>query len=127
MSIYSDLNNVTFSGRLATEPKFYDKTEQHSAFTNVVIASNKRWKNKEGEWNSTVVYLTVYFNNGLAKYVATLNKGDNIIALGSLRSRKDKNDHYVVELIADDLRVISKKQKTADDETAEVVEIQSVQ
>lgn len=126
MSIYSDINKVTFSGRLTAEPEFYDKNEKYPAFTKVNLASNKRWK-KDNNWNTSATYLMVCFNNGLAKYVSTLKKGDLILVCGELKNRQwtDKNgkDRTTIELMADDLRVLSKKQSSDTSEPDETVEL----
>lgn len=125
MSIYSDINKVTFSGRLTAEPEFHDKNEKHSAFTKITLASNKRWK-KEDTWNASVTYLTVCFNNGLAVFSSSLKKGDLIFVCGELKNRQwtDKNgqDRTVIELMADDLRVFSRKPLSDDSEPSEAVE-----
>ena len=125
MSIYSDINQVTFSGRLTAEPEFHDQNEKHSAFTKVSLASNKRWK-KDNAWNTSVTYLTVYFNNGLAKYSSSLQKGDLILVCGELKHRQwtDKNgqNRTMIELMANDLRVFSKKSSSDESEPSEAAE-----
>jgi len=119
-SVYSDINVTIIGGRLAADPEFHEANGDRSAFTKIVIASNKRWKGKDDkEMQSHVTYLKVYLNTPYAQFIAKFKKGDRLQIAGELKGRpwtdKDGKKNYDLVLIAKELNVpFGNKQETDD-------------
>jgi len=83
-----------------------------SAVTNLTIATNESWKDKQtGEQKERTEWHRVAMFNRLAEIAAEyLRKGSQVYIEGKLRTRKwqDKsgNDRYTTEIIADEMQML---------------------
>lgn len=110
------LNEVTLIGRLGQTPEV--KTIPSGTVTNISVATNRDWKDKntnewhtETEWHNVVLY-------GKASTVDKLKKGSLVFVKGRIKTSKwkDANDvlHKYVDIIAEDVKLLDNKAKLAD-------------
>lgn len=104
----ASLNNVTIVGRLGAAPDIKQGSSD-SVFGTLSVATNRKFKNKEGkmteetEWHKVAVY------GQNAEFAAKfLQTGDQVIVTGRLRTRsyedKDGAKKYVTEINASNLQ-----------------------
>lgn len=84
------------------------------AITNITIACNETWKNKNGEKQEKVEFVRIVFYRKLAEIAGEyLEKGRPVYIEGKLETRKwtDKNgqDRYTTEIIASDMKMLGAK------------------
>jgi single-strand DNA-binding protein len=83
-----------------------------SAVTNITVATNESWKDKQtGEQKDRTEWHKVAMFNRLAEIAAEyLRKGSQVYIEGKLRTRKwqDKNgqDRWTTEIIADEMQML---------------------
>jgi single-strand DNA-binding protein len=110
------LNEVTLIGRLGQTPEV--KTIPSGTVTNISVATNRDWKDKntnewntETEWHNVVLY-------GKASMVDKFKKGSLVYVKGRIKTSKwkDANDvlHKYVDIIAEDIKVLDNKAKLTD-------------
>ena len=100
-----NINQTYLLGNLTRDPEL-KYTNEGMAITEMGLAVSKRWRDVNGEENSTVDYFNITAWNNLAENcAATLRKGDRIIACGhlSLRSweNRDGKKYNIVNITAD--------------------------
>ena len=82
-----DVNSVLIAGNLTRDPAFR-KTTNGTPVTNFWIASNRRFKDNNGQWRENVCYVGVVAWYKLAENCAeNLKKGSAVIVEGELQSR----------------------------------------
>lgn len=112
----SSLNKVILEGYFGNKPDF-KVLEGGVAVATVSLATNARWKNKDGEQKERTDWHRIVFYRGLAEVVNKhLNKGSHVIIEGALRSRTyTKNDEtiYITEVEASDVKFLDKKETAA--------------
>jgi single-strand DNA-binding protein len=108
-----DLNKVQFTGHLGGDPEMR-YTPTGAAVTNFRVASNRAWKDRDGnphedtEWFRVVAWdkLAEICNNYLAK-------GTRVYIEGRLQTRKytdrDGIERYLSEVIAQDMIILSSR------------------
>lgn len=112
----ASLNKMTLIGNLGTEPEMRCLPNGTRVAT-LSVATSHSWKDSDGalrdqtEWHRVVLY------KGLAELAGKyLHKGLSIYVEGRLHTRKwqDKNgvDHYTTEIVAQDLKMLSKISST---------------
>jgi single-strand DNA-binding protein len=81
------LNRVILIGRVTKNPevRFLPSSTQVTSFS---IAVNKRFKDKDGNWQEEVHFFDIETFGKLAERVAQLNKGYQILVEGELRQDK---------------------------------------
>ena len=98
-------NHVTEVGNLTRDPELRF-TNNGQAVTSFGIAVNRRWKNRDDEWEEAVSFFDVTVWREQAENVAeSLQKGDRIFVTGRLDQRswedEDGNKRSKVEIVAD--------------------------
>jgi single-strand DNA-binding protein len=80
------INNVTITGNL-TRDILFRRTSTGSAVANFTIASNKRYRDLNNEWQEDVCFISVVSWNRLAESCAEiLRKGSAVYVEGELQS-----------------------------------------
>ena len=108
-----DLNYVVIAGNLTRDPSFR-KTTNGTSVANFWIASNRKFKDNNGQWRDSVCYVGVVAWYKLAENCANnLRKGCSVIIEGELQSRsinavagfvKAKADEQPMILVWEDLQ-----------------------
>lgn len=103
---------VTVIGNITAEPEV-KTTKTGSSVLKVGLAVNRRWKNKQDEWEEEVSFFDVNAWGELADNVASsLSKGSRVIVTGRLEQQsweKDGQKQSKVVLVADDIGVSLRK------------------
>ena len=109
-SYFSDINEMTLSGRLTKNAKKVEP-ENSAPFVVVNIATNIV-RQKQDEVYTKAEYNTIYFNKPHVKMAAQLITGDRIYVKGKLRygEYKDKEGvvHKTVAISADKLHILKR-------------------
>jgi single-strand DNA-binding protein len=115
-----NLNKVTLSGRLAQEPQVRAVGEGHLV-AQFPLAVNRRYKDKAGDWQEEVSYITVTtWNKAAERCQAMAHKGSAVYVEGRLRSEtweKDGEKRYGVKVEALQIQFLErgKAKVTAED------------
>lgn len=104
---------VTVVGNLTADPELR-ATKTGSSVLKVGVAVNRRWKNKQDEWEETVSFFDVNAWGELADNVAaSLSKGSRVIVSGRMEQQswenKEGQKQSKVVLVADDIGVSMRK------------------
>ena len=105
------VNKVIVVGNLGQDPETR-YMPSGSAVTNMRIATNESWKDKQtGEQRERTEWHSVALFGRLAEISAEyLRKGSQVYVEGKLRTRKwqdkDGHDRYTTEIIADELQML---------------------
>lgn len=115
-----DINNVLIAGNLTCDPSFR-KTTNGTPVANFFIASNRKFKDNNGQWRENVCYVGVVAWYKLAESCyENLKKGSAVIIDGELQSRSWRNDdgtsRNVVEIKARRIQFLNRKDATIDDD-----------
>lgn len=130
-----DLNKVSLIGNLASDPeaKTLASGQTLSLFR---VATNYTWRDASTKEKKTRVdFHRVTAWGKLADIINTyLKKGSKVFLEGRIQNRswedKDKNKHYMTEIVASDLIMLggsSKKTITGDETAKEDVDIEEIQ
>lgn len=119
-----DVNSVLIAGNLTRDPAFR-KTTNGTPVTNFWIASNRRFKDNNGQWRENVCYVGVVAWYKLAENCAeNLKKGSAVIIEGELQSRSLRTENgrnrNIVEIKARRVQFLNKKEDESPDSTNEV-------
>jgi len=105
---------VTVVGNLTADPEL-KTTKTGSSVLKVGVAVNRRWKNKQDEWEEETSFFDVNAWGELADNVASsLSKGSRVIVSGRLEQQsweKDGQKQSKVVLVADDIGPSLRKAK----------------
>jgi single-strand DNA-binding protein len=109
-----DVNNVIIAGNLTRDPSFR-KTTSGTPVANFWIASNRRFKDNNGQWRENVCYVGVVAWYKLAENCANnLRKGSAVIIEGELQSRslrtEEGRNRNIVEIKARRIQFLNKKE-----------------
>jgi len=101
----NNLNQITLLGNLARDPEI-KYTNEGLAITDLRLAVNRKWKDKDGNEVENVEFFNVTAWNKLAENCANnLKKGDRVIISGRLNHRsfdtKDGKKVNIMNVIAD--------------------------
>ncbi len=108
------VNKVIVVGNLGQDPETR-YMPSGSAVTNLRIATNESWKDKQtGEQKDRTEWHSVAMFGRLAEIAAEyLRKGSQVYIEGKLRTRKwqdkDGNDRYTTEIIADEMQMLGSR------------------
>jgi len=99
------LNQFVLLGNLSRDPEI-KYTNEGLAITDLRIAVNKKWRDKDGNENENVDFFNVTAWNSLAENCASrLKKGDRVIISGRLNHRsfdtKDGKKINIMNIVAD--------------------------
>ena len=104
----SSATTTTIVGNLTRDPEIR-YTRDGQATTNLGIAANRRWQNREtNEWEESTSFFDVVCWRELAENVAlSLTKGARVVVSGRLEQRSWETDEgerrAKVEIVADDI------------------------
>ena len=118
-----DINNVLIAGNLTCDPSFR-KTTNGTPVANFFIASNRKFKDNNGQWRENVCYVGVVAWYRLAESCyENLKKGSAIVVDGELQSRSWRNDdgtsRNVVEVKARRIQFLNRKGSFKDENEIE--------
>ncbi len=105
------VNKVILVGNLGNDPDTR-YMPSGSAVTNLSVATNESWKDKEtGEQKDRTEWHKVAMFGRLAEIAAEyLRKGSQVYIEGKLRTRKwqdkDGNDRWTTEIVADEMQML---------------------
>jgi single-strand DNA-binding protein len=108
-----DLNMVFLMGNLTRDPELR-YTPNGQAVTNFTIATNRVWKDAEGEQKDSAEFTDVVVWGKIAENVANyLKKGRRAHIIGRLQTRsweaQDGSKKYKTEVIANDVTFLDRK------------------
>jgi single-strand DNA-binding protein len=114
-----DINNVVIAGNLTRDPAFR-KTTNGTPVANFWIASNRRFKDNNGNWRENVCYVGVVAWYKLAENCAeNLKKGSAVIIEGELQSRtlrsEEGRNRSIVEIKAHRIQFLNRKEQLLDE------------
>lgn len=118
-----DVNTVLIAGNLTRDPAFR-KTTNGTPVTNFWIASNRKFKDNNGQWRENVCYVGVVAWYKLAESCAeNLRKGSAVVVEGELQSRSLRNDdgrnRNIVEIKARKIQFLNKVEGSVEETTHE--------
>ncbi len=124
-----DINNLLIAGNLTCDPSFR-KTTNGTPVANFFIASNRKFKDNNGQWRENVCYVGVVAWYKLAESCyENLKKGSAVIIDGELQSRSWRNDdgttRNVVEIKARRIQFLNRKDFYKDEDEFEQEDIDS--
>lgn len=100
------INVATLLGNLVRDPEL-KYTPSGKAVANCALATNKSWKNAEGEAQESVEFHNLVFWGRLAELVTEYcHKGSRVHVTGELQTRNwedDKGKHYKTEINVKDV------------------------
>lgn len=115
------INKVILIGRLGANPEVKE-TKKGEKFCNLSLATNKKFKDKEGNWaEKTTWHKVVVFDPRLAENMEKYAKtGSQLYCEGELETRqyKDSNDQnrivteVVIPRFTGSIRLVGEKSKT---------------
>lgn len=109
----SGLNKVLIIGNLGHQPELR-YTGSGQAVLSLRIASNEKWKNRDGEWQDrTEWHSVVIWGNRAEGLSKVINKGTQMFVEGRLQTRtwedKDGNKRYTTEIVAREVILLGSK------------------
>lgn len=116
-----DVNNVVIAGNLTRDPSFR-KTTNGTPVANFWIASNRKFKDNNGQWRENVCYVGVVAWYRLAESCAeNLAKGSAVLVEGELQSRslrtEEGRNRNIVEIKARRIQFLNKLDDAFEDES----------
>ena len=122
-----DINSVLIAGNLTRDPAFR-KTTNGTPVTNFWIASNRKFKDNNGQWRENVCYVGVVAWYKLAESCSeNLRKGSAVIVEGELQSRSLRSDdgrnRNIVEIKARRIQFLNKVEESIEEEHTVTPEI----
>lgn len=112
-----DLNKVMIIGRLTQDPES-KTTPQGTPVTSFSIATNRTWKDQNGNQQSKTEYHNIVAWRRLAEIVAQyLSKGRQVYIEGYLQTRswdgQDGQKRYRTEIVADNMIMLGNRGENA--------------
>lgn len=114
-----DLNMVFLMGNLTRDPELR-YTPNGQAVANFTIATNRVWKDAEGEQKDAAEFTDVVVWGKIAENVSNyLKKGRRVHVIGRLQTRsweaQDGSKKYKTEVIATDVTFLDRKDSSGSD------------
>jgi len=108
-------NQVQLIGRLGADPEMHEFSNGNSKVS-INLATSETYKNKAGDQITDTQWHNVIAWNGTGKYIKSyMTKGTEIMVQGKLAysSYEDKNGvtRYITEVVANQVMILSKKEK----------------
>ena len=109
----ASVNKVLILGNLVKDPETRHMSNGE-AVTNITVATNEKWKSKDGTQHEEVEFHRVTFYRKLAEIAGEfLKKGAPVYIEGKNKTRKwtDKNgvERYTTEIIANEMQMLGSK------------------
>lgn len=100
-------NTITIDGTLGRDPEL-SYAASGVALCKFSVANNRRWKDRNDEWQEKTTWFNITVFNDLGENVAqSLTKGDRVIVVGRMEDNSWTDDegkvHPRMELVADDV------------------------
>lgn len=106
------LNKATLIGNLTRDPEL-KSLPSGASVTNFSIATNRTWKDRDGEKKEDVEYHNIVVFGRMAETCAKyLKKGHSVLVEGRIATRsweKDGAKHYKTEIVAEGVQFGPKK------------------
>ena len=116
------LNQSIIVGRIVRDPEIRE-TEDGIKVTDVTLAVQRPYKNKEGEYETD--FITCVLWKGVAETTSEYcKKGDLIGVRGRLQTTRDKDDKVEISLVAERVTFLSSKKMDSKEELEEDEEIE---
>lgn len=114
----ASLNKFIGIGNITKDP-VTRYSSSGDAITNITIACNETWKDKNGEKQEKAEFVNVTFYKKLAEIAGEfLKKGALVYVEGKMETRKytDKNgvERYATGIVANELKMLGSKQGNTD-------------
>lgn len=121
-----ELNSVLIVGNLTKDPVIR-QTRNGTPVANFSIASNRKFRNGDNQWQEDVCYVGVVAWNRLAESCADkLRKGSAVLVEGELQSRtwqgEDGSPRSTVEIKARRIQFLNKRRTSGGDELGESID-----
>jgi single-strand DNA-binding protein len=120
-----EVNKVFLSGNLTRDPELR-RTANDRAVVGFGLASNRRYKDRDGEWKEIVSFLSIVAWGRQAETCAEfLRKGSAVFVEGRIQSRswetQDGQKRNTVEIVADRVQFLDRiaKPQSQEDEFVE--------
>ena len=112
--IYTMINKVTLIGRLGQDPEVR-RLENGAAVAKLNLATNERYRDKNGEWQELTEWHRVILWRWLAERAEqSLKKGSLVYIDGKLTTRKwqdnNGNERYTTEVVANTFRALERRE-----------------
>jgi len=123
-----ELNTVMIAGNLTKDPVFRQTTNR-TPVVNFSIASNRKYRDANNQWQEEVCYVGVVAWNKLAdSCINRLKKGSAVLIDGELQSHSFKTEdgftRSIVEIKARRIQFLNKRTATADPCTTGTQQVQ---
>lgn len=110
-----EVNYIIITGNLTKDPVFRE-TNNHTPVVNFSIASNRKYKDSNNQWQEDVCYVSVVAWNKLAESCREgLRKGSAILVDGELQSRtwkpEEGHSRRIVEIKARRIQFLNRRLK----------------
>ncbi len=110
------LNKVILIGNLGQDPETR-YTQDGRAVSNFSLATNMKWKNKEGDQQEQVEWHRIVIFGNLAEICEKyLKKGKLVYIEGRIQTRKwqddDGNNRYTTEVVANQMKMLGSNGKS---------------
>ncbi len=110
------VNKVILIGNLGRDPEVR-RLENGAVVAKFSVATNESFKDKNGEWQTLTEWHDVVVWRHLAERAERdLSKGKQVYVEGKLTHRKyqdkDGNDRYITEVVANNLRLLERREGT---------------
>ena len=114
MCIRDRINKVTLIGRLGQDPEVR-RLENGAAVAKLNLATNERYRDKNGEWQELTEWHRVILWRWLAERAEqSLKKGSLVYIDGKLTTRKwqdnNGNERYTTEVVANTFRALERRE-----------------
>ena len=108
-----ELNSVVLAGNLTKDP-ILRQTMNGNAVVNFTVASNRKYRDANNQWQEDVCYVGIVAWNKLAESCGTrLRKGNAVLVDGELQSHffksEDGHSRNIVEIRARRIQFLNKK------------------
>jgi len=122
------LNRVSLLGNLVADPEVRE-TQNGNSVANFAIATNRRWKNTDGELKGKTDFHRVVAWRKLGQLCGEyLKKGSSVYLEGQLQNRTydtDKGEkRFITEIVAKDINILTWKKGKEGAVDAEVVSLE---
>jgi len=113
------LNQAQLIGNLTADPELR-YTPQGTAVINFSVATNRNWKDSQGQAKEEATFHRIVAWDKLAEICSQLlSKGRKVYIEGRIANRnwegKDGNRHYITEIVANEMIVLdSRKRETGE-------------
>jgi len=112
----ASLNRVTLIGHVGSDPEVKYTGQDNRAVCNFSVATNEKWKDKNGKKNEHTEWHRVTCWGALAENVGKyLSKGGQVFVEGKIKTRsyeKDGQKRYSTEIVADKVLFLGNNRAT---------------